>query len=68
MSVELTIAKSVRTAAAVPSERVLQTAALLTWNGKAENVPAAQKAFAHRARMNSLASQGEWSADLDIAA
>ena len=40
--------------------RALQTAALLTWNGKAENVAAAQKAFAHRARMNALASPGEW--------
>ena len=36
--------------------RALQTAALLAWNGKDENVAAAQKAFAHRARMNSLAS------------
>jgi fructose-bisphosphate aldolase class I len=28
-------------------------------------VPAAQAAFAHRARMNSLASLGQWSADLE---
>jgi fructose-bisphosphate aldolase class I len=48
--------------------RALQTAALLTWNGKAENVPAAQKAFAHRARMNALASAGEWAPELDRAA
>lgn len=48
--------------------RALQTAALLAWNGKAENVPAAQKAFAHRARMNALASSGEWKPELDLAA
>ena len=48
--------------------RALQTAALLTWNGKAENVAAAQKAFAHRARMNALASAGEWAPELDQAA
>ena len=42
--------------------RALQTAALLTWNGKAENVAAAQKAFAHRARMNALASAGRMGA------
>jgi fructose-bisphosphate aldolase, class I len=48
--------------------RALQTAALLAWNGKAENVPAAQKAFAHRAKMNALASSGEWKPELDLAA
>ncbi len=48
--------------------RALQTAALLAWNGKAENVPAAQAAFAHRAHMNSLASLGEWRPELDLAA
>jgi fructose-bisphosphate aldolase class I len=48
--------------------RALQTAALLTWNGKPENVAAAQKAFAHRAKMNALASAGEWTKALDIAA
>ena len=30
------------------------------WSGKAENVAAAQRAFAHRARMNSLAATGLW--------
>jgi fructose-bisphosphate aldolase, class I len=48
--------------------RALQTAALIAWDGKDENVPAAQKAFAHRARMNALASAGEWSPELDLAA
>ncbi|WP_127142506.1 class I fructose-bisphosphate aldolase [Pelagibacterium montanilacus] len=48
--------------------RALQAEALAAWGGKAENVAAAQKAFVHRARMNSLASQGLWEADVDRAA
>lgn len=48
--------------------RALQTAALLAWNGDPENVPAAQRAFTHRARMNALASLGQWERDLDQAA
>ena len=48
--------------------RALQAAALKTWAGKAENVAAAQAAFSHRARMNSLAALGEWKADLEAAA
>ena len=48
--------------------RALQSAALLAWNGEAANVPAAQAAFAHRARMNSLAALGQWSAEVDRAA
>lgn len=48
--------------------RALQQAALKAWNGKAENVPAAQAAFAHRARMNGLAAVGKWSAELEKAA
>ncbi len=43
--------------------RALQAAALKAWAGKAENVPAAQSAFTHRARMNSLAATGAWSAN-----
>lgn len=42
--------------------RALQHAALMAWQGKAENVAAAQRAFSHRAKMNSLATAGEWSA------
>jgi fructose-bisphosphate aldolase class I len=45
--------------------RALQAAALKAWTGKAENVAAAQKAFAHRAQMNSLAATGKWQADLE---
>jgi fructose-bisphosphate aldolase class I len=45
--------------------RALQAAVQKTWLGKTENVAAAQKAFAHRARMNGLAAKGEWKADLE---
>jgi fructose-bisphosphate aldolase, class I len=48
--------------------RALQTAALMTWAGDPLNVPAAQGAFAHRARMNSLAALGKWTPELDQAA
>ncbi len=40
--------------------RALQAAPQKAWSGKAENVPAAQAAFTHRARMNSLAALGKW--------
>ena len=43
--------------------RALQAAPQRAWSGKPENVAAAQAAFAHRARMNSLASLGRWSMD-----
>src|ERR1700688_174414 len=43
--------------------RALQAAPQKAWGGKAENVPAAQRAFAHRAAMNSLATRGAWSRD-----
>jgi fructose-bisphosphate aldolase class I len=42
--------------------RALQAAPQKAWSGKRENVAAAQKAFAHRARMNGLASLGKWTA------
>jgi fructose-bisphosphate aldolase, class I len=45
--------------------RALQAAPQKAWSGKAENVAAGQQAFAHRARMNSLASKGEWNAGLE---
>ncbi|HWF00261.1 MAG TPA: class I fructose-bisphosphate aldolase, partial [Caulobacteraceae bacterium] len=48
--------------------RALQHAPLHTWNGRYENVGAAQRAFAHRARMNSLASLGKWEGALEKAA
>lgn len=40
--------------------RALQAAALSAWQGKPENVAAAQSAFTHRARMNGLAALGTW--------
>lgn len=48
--------------------RALQAAALTAWGGKTENVAAAQRAFAHRARMNGLAAQGKWDGKLEQAA
>ena len=48
--------------------RALQHAAMMAWGGEAANVPAAQAAFTHRARMNSLASLGKWMPELDRAA
>ena len=35
------------------------------WAGKPENVAAAQRAFLHRAKMNSLATLGKWKVDLE---
>jgi fructose-bisphosphate aldolase class I len=46
----------------------LQQAALKAWGGKPGNVAAARAAFAHRARMNSLAATGAWKPDLEAAA
>ncbi len=45
--------------------RALQAAALAAWAGKAENVAAAERAFLHRAEMNSLAARGKWTAALE---
>jgi fructose-bisphosphate aldolase class I len=45
--------------------RALQHAPQTTWKGKAENVAAAQRAFAHRAQMNGLAALGQWKADME---
>jgi fructose-bisphosphate aldolase, class I len=45
--------------------RALQAAPQKAWSGKVENVAAGQRAFAHRARMNSLAAKGEWKPDLE---
>ncbi len=45
--------------------RALQAAPQKAWSGKPENVAAGQRALIHRARMNSLASKGEWGADLE---
>src|SRR5438093_10093387 len=45
--------------------RALQAAPQKAWSGKNENVAAAQRAFAHRARMNGLATPGQWKAELE---
>jgi fructose-bisphosphate aldolase class I len=45
--------------------RALQAAPQKAWSGKPENTAAGQRAFSHRAKMNSLASKGEWKADLE---
>ncbi len=45
--------------------RALQQQPLKAWQGAAANVPAAQAALAHRARMNSLAALGRYSADME---
>jgi fructose-bisphosphate aldolase class I len=48
--------------------RALQAAPQKAWAGQAANVAAGQAAFAHRARMNALASRGQWSAALETGA
>jgi fructose-bisphosphate aldolase class I len=45
--------------------RALQHAPQTAWSGKPENVATAQRAFSHRARMNGLASLGQWKSDLE---
>jgi len=45
--------------------RALQSAPQKTWSGRNENVAAAQRVFSHRAMMNSLATLGQWKADLE---
>src|SRR2546423_2517963 len=45
--------------------RALQAAPQKAWSGKVENVPVAQRAFAHRAAMNGLATTGGWNPDLE---
>jgi fructose-bisphosphate aldolase class I len=47
--------------------RALQASALQAWGGDESNAEAAQAAFLHRSRMNSLAAAGEWSAELEEA-
>ena len=48
--------------------RALQAAALKAWGGSSENEAAAQAAFSHRAKMNSLAATGAWKTALEQAA
>ena len=46
--------------------RALQQSALKTWSKKMDNTKAIHDVFNHRAKMNSLASKGEWSQSLEI--
>lgn len=48
--------------------RALQAAPQKAWAGKKENVAAAQAAFGHRAKMNGLASKGQYDASMEKAA
>jgi fructose-bisphosphate aldolase class I len=48
--------------------RALQAPVLAAWRGEAGNVDAAQRAFAHRARMNGLARTGDYTPELERAA
>ena len=45
--------------------RALQAAPQKAWSGKPDNLAAGQRAFTHRARMNALASNGEWETGLE---
>ena len=45
--------------------RALQNPALNAWKGQSANAGAAQRAFHHRARMNGLAAEGKWKAELE---
>jgi fructose-bisphosphate aldolase class I len=45
--------------------RALQAAPQKAWSGRPENVTEAQRAFTHRARMNGLASAGQWNSELE---
>ena len=47
--------------------RALQASALEAWRGDQASVEAGQTAFLHRARMNALATAGDWSADVEQA-
>jgi fructose-bisphosphate aldolase class I len=45
--------------------RALQAPALKAWKGQAANGPAAQQAYAHRARLNSAARHGRYSPEME---
>lgn len=47
--------------------RALQDKPLKTWAGKTENVPAAQQALLHRAKMNGLATLGQYDPSMETA-
>jgi len=45
--------------------RALQASVLQAWQGKKENLELAQKVFMHRAKMNSMASQGKYKKEME---
>jgi fructose-bisphosphate aldolase class I len=45
--------------------RALQAPALKAWGGKPDNVPAAQRAYYHRAKMNSAARTGMYAPEME---
>ena len=46
--------------------RALQQSALKFWSKDIKNIEGTQKIFNHRAKMNTLAAQGNWSKNLEI--
>ena len=46
--------------------RALQQSALKTWSKEMSNIKAIHAVFNHRAKMNGLASKGEWSQELEV--
>ena len=46
--------------------RALQESCMKTWQGKTENVPAAQQVLLKRAKLNSAAALGQYSKDLEL--
>lgn len=48
--------------------RALQASALAAWAQQPQETASARRAFAHRARMNALASRGQWSVEVEDAA
>lgn len=46
-------------------ERAIEEPAMQTWQGRAENVAAAQKVLLHRAKCNSLASMGKYTQEVE---
>ena len=45
--------------------RALQAPSLKAWSGETNNIPEAQKAFLKRAKLNSLASKGEYDSTME---
>ena len=46
--------------------RALQQSALKFWSNDIRDIKGTQKIFNHRAKMNTLATQGNWSKNLEI--